>query len=178
MLPRRKIVTTRGVITAKVGEITGSARIRVVPPFPWSYDFDNGEIPITWVGIRYRHVPIDFDLLQKLKQRNPAASELYIYLTSTFINNEIAPGKLAKFDDSTPRKAWNDFADFMKILPIAGDLEQTKAAIDPLLEILKAEKVVDGWNWETWTSNEGGVNLKGVRLSVTRGPRKLRTATA
>ena len=50
---------------------SGTARIRVIPPLPWSYNFDNGEIPVTWVGIRYRHIPIDFELLQKLKKQNP-----------------------------------------------------------------------------------------------------------
>ena len=166
-------ITDRGIVVAKVGDITGNARIRVAPPFPWDYDFDNGQIPITWVGIRYRHVPIDFDLLQKLEQQNAEAKELYIYLWTTFINSEIAPGKSAKYDDSTPRKTWTDFADFMKMLNIAGDLEASKAKIDPLLEILKAERIVGNWSWETWQNNQDGQNLKGVRLTVERGPRKI-----
>jgi outer membrane protein assembly factor BamB len=44
-------------ITAKVGELTGSARVRVVPPLPWSFDFDDlDNLPVTWVGARYRHI--------------------------------------------------------------------------------------------------------------------------
>lgn len=36
-----------GLITAAVGGLTGHARVRVIPPLPWSYDFDEwtGEAP-------------------------------------------------------------------------------------------------------------------------------------
>ncbi|MEZ6087222.1 MAG: PQQ-binding-like beta-propeller repeat protein [Pirellulaceae bacterium] len=49
-------------IEAKVGELKGKARVRVVPPLPWKFTFDDADdAPITWVGARYRHVirPID-----------------------------------------------------------------------------------------------------------------------
>jgi outer membrane protein assembly factor BamB len=55
-------------ITAKLGELTGQARLRIVPPLPWHFDFDEaeltpnpmtklpeGEPPLTWIGARYRH---------------------------------------------------------------------------------------------------------------------------
>ena len=163
-------VTDQALITAKIGDISGSARIRVIPPLPWSYNFDNGEIPVTWVGIRYRHIPIDFDLLQKLKKQNPMASELYIYLMSSFINSGLPA---AKYDDSTPRKGWTDFANFMKLQDSAGNLEESKAKIDPLLEILKGEQVVSAWKWEEWSKKFGEDTLKGIRLTVNRGPRKI-----
>lgn len=44
-------------VTAKVGELTGRVRIRIVPPLPWQFDFEGAtDPPITWVGARYRHV--------------------------------------------------------------------------------------------------------------------------
>lgn len=44
-------------VTAKVGELTGRTRIRIVPPLPWKFDFEGlKDAPITWVGARYRHV--------------------------------------------------------------------------------------------------------------------------
>lgn len=67
---------TATIVTAKLGEITGQARIRVVPPLPWKFDFNeialkpdptnpnappSGEAPVTWVGARYRHKIIDKD---------------------------------------------------------------------------------------------------------------------
>lgn len=49
-------------ITATVGELSGRARIRIVPDLPWNFDFDNlSDPPITWVGARYRHVIREVD---------------------------------------------------------------------------------------------------------------------
>ena len=56
-------------VTADVGGVQGKARVRIVPPLPWSFDFNataidtpnpvtgvlEGEPPITWIGARYRH---------------------------------------------------------------------------------------------------------------------------
>ncbi len=45
------------VVTARVGELTGKARARIVPDLPWKFTFDElNDPPITWVGARYRHV--------------------------------------------------------------------------------------------------------------------------
>ncbi len=48
---------TATTVTAKAGELTGKARIRVVPKLPWKFDFEGlKDAPVTWVGARYRHV--------------------------------------------------------------------------------------------------------------------------
>jgi outer membrane protein assembly factor BamB len=57
------------VVTAKVGPLEGRARIRSMPPLPWTFDFEGialepnpkggpprGEPPLPWIGMRYRHV--------------------------------------------------------------------------------------------------------------------------
>ncbi|GAB5402493.1 MAG: PQQ-like beta-propeller repeat protein [Aureliella sp.] len=44
-------------ITAKADGVESTARTRVLPPLPWSFDFDDGEVPITWIGANYRHIP-------------------------------------------------------------------------------------------------------------------------
>jgi len=58
------------VITARSGELSSQARVRVVPPLPWQFDFDAtplsgpkslGEAPLTWIGARHRHVVRDVD---------------------------------------------------------------------------------------------------------------------
>tara|TARA_R110002073_G_scaffold5893_3_gene35931 strand:- start:5837 stop:8161 length:2325 start_codon:yes stop_codon:yes gene_type:complete len=46
---------TAVTVNARVGELLATSRIRVVPSLPWFFDFSNGEVPITWVGARYRH---------------------------------------------------------------------------------------------------------------------------
>ena len=52
-------------IQASVGNIEGKSRVRIVPPLPWEFDFEDvvlnsrtksGQPTITWVGARYRHV--------------------------------------------------------------------------------------------------------------------------
>ncbi len=49
-------------VKAKVGDITGMARVRTVPPLPWKFNFDDlDDAPITWVGARYRHVIREVD---------------------------------------------------------------------------------------------------------------------
>jgi hypothetical protein len=49
-------------VTAKAGELSARARIRVVPPLPWKFDFEGlKDPPLTWVGARYRHVMREVD---------------------------------------------------------------------------------------------------------------------
>ncbi|MFP6658643.1 MAG: PQQ-binding-like beta-propeller repeat protein [Pirellulales bacterium] len=52
---------TATTVQFKASDLTGSARIRVVPDLPWKFDFENGEVPITWVGARYRHQNREID---------------------------------------------------------------------------------------------------------------------
>ena len=62
------------IVTAKVGTLEGKARVRSMPPLPWTFTFDDialepnpkggpprGEPPLPWVGMRYRHVVRDVD---------------------------------------------------------------------------------------------------------------------
>jgi outer membrane protein assembly factor BamB len=57
-------------VTATVGDVTGRARVRVVPALPWRFDFEEFAIdeekgyglpPVTFVGVRYRHQIRDVD---------------------------------------------------------------------------------------------------------------------
>ena len=45
------------IVTARVGDLQQRARIRIVPPLPWEFTFDDlTDPPVTWVVARYRHV--------------------------------------------------------------------------------------------------------------------------
>jgi len=45
------------LIVCMFGDLTGTARVRIVPPLPWKFDFETGEkVPLTWVGGRVRYV--------------------------------------------------------------------------------------------------------------------------
>ncbi len=159
-------------ITAKVGEKTATAKIRVVPKLDWSFDFDSMQIPITWIGARYRHIAIDFDLYTALNEKDPRAGQLYIYLMTSFVNG----GKpTAVFDDSTPRETWTEMLRYLNL--VGGEtkpknLDEAKAAFDPSLELLKAENVITDWTWEEWSKELGGNTLTGPKLTVNQGKRE------
>lgn len=45
------------LVTCNVDGLAGVARIRVVPPLPWSFDFNEvDDVPLTWIGGRVRYV--------------------------------------------------------------------------------------------------------------------------
>lgn len=48
-------------ITAKSGELTSKARVRVIPELPISADFNDGKVPDTWIGAAYRHQPANVE---------------------------------------------------------------------------------------------------------------------
>ena len=48
-------------VTAKVGNLSSDARVRVVPDLPWKFDFESNQIPVTWIGARYRHQTREVD---------------------------------------------------------------------------------------------------------------------
>ena len=49
------------VLTATSGEMTATARIRVIPQLPWKFDFSNDKVPGIWIGADYRHKPAPLD---------------------------------------------------------------------------------------------------------------------
>jgi outer membrane protein assembly factor BamB len=147
------------ILTAKVGDLSGQARIRSVPDFPWNFDFNDGQIPITWVGARYRHIPLDFDLYKKLEAKSEVLSRLYVYVRSEFVN--FAPTRV--WDNTTPAQRWTSFLMFTNLLQSVKTVDDAKATIDPLLTDLKAEGVVAEWSWEDLGAPVG------VRLTVKRG---------
>lgn len=50
------------LVVCKFGDLQGTARIRIVPPLPWSFDFNDAEdVPLTWIGGRVRYVLRDQD---------------------------------------------------------------------------------------------------------------------
>ena len=48
-------------LTATSGELTGKARLRVIPELPWKFDFATEKVPAVWIGADYRHKPAPLD---------------------------------------------------------------------------------------------------------------------
>ncbi len=70
-------------ITATVDGVSGQARLRIVPPLPWKFDFQKMTLvanpktkalqanpPIAWIGIAYRHNIEDFEGRKVLVKSN------------------------------------------------------------------------------------------------------------
>lgn len=48
---------TTSLVLCEYKDLSAEGRVRVVPPLPWSFDFDEAtELPLTWVGGRIRYV--------------------------------------------------------------------------------------------------------------------------
>ena len=152
------------LLTAKVGELTAKARVRVVPPLPWKFDFSNGQVPITWIGARYRHITLDSELLATLREKEPRAAELYIYLTTSFVNGAT---EKVDFNDRTPRRLWTDFLRYFDLdeAQAARTLEGCQAEFDAALETLTKEGVIKS---HAWSSKGPG----DIGLVVEKGDRK------
>ncbi|MDB5340017.1 MAG: afsK 2 [Planctomycetaceae bacterium] len=52
---------TVAIVKAEAEGLTATARIRIVPPLPWSFDFNDKLVPPTWIGAAYRHQPRDVE---------------------------------------------------------------------------------------------------------------------
>jgi outer membrane protein assembly factor BamB len=47
------------MIEAALGELKSTGRARVIPPLPWTFDFEDKMVPIQWIGMAYRHQPAE-----------------------------------------------------------------------------------------------------------------------
>ena len=153
-------------VTAKYGDLTSKARIRVVPDLNWAFDFESGEIPVSWVGVRYRHVPIDFEYFKKLEAQDALTSQVYLYLQSNFIN--LGQPEIA-FDDSTPRATWSKFLIFLGLTESVRNVPDAEKIIGPALKKLQEDGYLAGSSFSEWEKNGNS----GPRLTLKKGDKKL-----
>jgi outer membrane protein assembly factor BamB len=158
-------------LTATVGKLKGTARVRVVPELPWSVDFNNGEIPITWVGIRYRHVPLDFEVFKKFRydQKDLLAARTYIFFQTNFVNGQRGgppnPTTLT-FNNRSPGRTFDAYLNYLDLEGQLPSLKDAREKLDPVLKKLTDEKLIAGHKWS-------GSPATGTQLVVTKGPRKI-----
>jgi outer membrane protein assembly factor BamB len=75
-----------GHVSAKFGDLTATARVRVLPKLPWKWDFEGltgSQVPPTWIGATRRLVPVQEDGSTVL-QHTPGGGtpSVYIWLGS------------------------------------------------------------------------------------------------
>ena len=163
-------------VTAKVGELTGSARARIVPDLPWSWNFDDGQVPTTWVGTQYRHVVIDWDLFEKLRKEDKQAAAMYLYLFPALQN--LGTPKTV-IDDSTPMQKWTEFLRYLN-LEFADNRPRTKEdaekMLGPSLQKLVDEKVFASAEWGSFDrpGSDQGQAISEPRLTLTKGDRGIK----
>ncbi len=133
------------IVTAKVGDVTGTARVRVIPPLPWSFDLSDG-VPITWVGMRNRHIAVDSEVLQDLRKTDAAgggtqAADLYEAIM-------FYGGPKVVFSDASPARSWSAMLTYLGQDPAAvTTLDAGKNALDPSLKVLTGKKLVADSAW-------------------------------
>ncbi len=160
------LVNAGVIVNAEVGELKSQARIRVIPEntteTPLSMNFDDGIVPVTAIGIRYRHIAIDYDFYKSLKAKDRLAAKLYLYLTTQFTN---VPAPKATFDDSTPAQAFTGFKRYLGLLEAITNQDQAKENLDASLKILQDAGVIASWEWT-------GTDKIPIQLVIAKGARK------
>jgi hypothetical protein len=155
------------IVTAEVAGLKGQARIRVIPEVaaetPWSFDFNDGVVPVTGVGMRYRHIAIDHDYFTALKKDDPLAAKLYIYLTTQFTN---VPAPKVTYDDSTPAQTFTALKRYLGLIEAITTQDQGKAQLDPSLKRLQDDKVIAKFEWT-------GKDKIPTQLVIDKGTRKV-----
>lgn len=59
------------LVLCQVGELKSKARVRIVPPLPWQFDFEKDkDMPISWIGGRIRYVIEDLEGNKVAKKRD------------------------------------------------------------------------------------------------------------
>ena len=152
-------------VVATMGKLTARARIRMVPDLPWSFSFDDGRVPITWVGARYRHIGLDYDFFTSLREENPRTADMYLWANTSFTNGN---PKLATYDDSNPRRRnWTAMLIYFGLDGAQSKpktLDDAKKEFNPSLDKLKAEKFIGDYEW---SQIEDG----SPKLTISRGSR-------
>ncbi|MBI1349282.1 PQQ-binding-like beta-propeller repeat protein [bacterium] len=148
------------MVNAEIDGAKATARVRVIPDFPWKYTFDEGRVPVTGVGLRYRHIVIDFDKYRELKASDYLASKLYIYLHTQFTN---IPAPVAKYDDTTATQSWTNLKRYLEIVEKVVTQDQAKETLDGPLQKMQDMGLIKSWKWT-------GDEEIGPRLEVEKNP--------
>lgn len=149
------------IVKATVDGVSGEARVRIVPrSLPYAFNFENGTVPLPWVGMRFRQIVLDESLLDKFRKQDRLTHQLYVYLMTRFLETG-APA--LTIDNSTFYKGWSALLTYLDRSGQISQVDDAKAYFDPALQNLKDAGVIGDWKWEA---------ADPVRLIVKRGERE------
>ncbi len=151
------------IVQASVDGVKGEARVRIVPRnLPYTFDFENGLVPLPWVGMRFRQIVLDESLLDKFRQEDRLAHQLYVYLMTRFMETG-APA--LTIDNSTFYKGWSALLTYLDRSGQINNVDDAKEFFDPALKLLNEAGVIGAWSWSS-------DDKEPVRLTVKRGERE------
>jgi outer membrane protein assembly factor BamB len=82
-----------GEVRAAVGGVTGTARVRVIPPLPWTEDFESvapGNVPVYWAGVAGKYQVRDVEgnkVMVKLANEQSLLRRCRSYMGSSNLSN-------------------------------------------------------------------------------------------
>lgn len=143
---------TTAMLTAKLGELSSVARARIVPNLPWSFNFDDKQVPTTWIGAAYRHKPFDLDgqsVLQKVSTI-PKGTRSQSWMGHTSFKNYTIQADLrgAKKNGKMPDMG---LINSRYTLDVMGSQQQLQLrSWTPRLELRFAKTIPFTWTSDTW----------------------------
>ncbi len=138
------------IITVRSGAITQQARLRVIPALPWKFDFASNEVPVTWIGARYRHEARKID-------GNPAIVKITTIPKGTRSQTWMGPADLHDYTVTADVKAAANTAKLPDIglingrytLDLMGESQQLQIRTWAA-QLRMAKSVSLDWKADTW----------------------------
>src|SRR5438876_731032 len=98
-------------------------------------------MPIQVIGMRFRHIAVNSDLLQTLRQHDAKNSTQAAALYEAI---SFYPGAKVVFDDALPSKSWSSLVAYLDLRNTSGigELETAKKLLEPSLEVLAQNKAI------------------------------------
>lgn len=138
------------VVTVRSGNVSARARVRVVAPLPWRFDFSAGDVPVTWIGARYRHEA-------RVVDGEPMIVKITTIPKGTRSQSWMGPVDLSHYTIAADVKAAADTAKLPDLgviaqrytLDMMGEAQQLQIRTWPA-QLRMAKSVPFPWKADTW----------------------------
>ena len=172
------LIHTGSIITATIGDVSGSTRIRIIPELPWKFTFDGlKDPPLSWVGARYRHVIREVDGSPALVKVNtiPKGARSRAWMGPSDLKNYTisADARGARMSDQLPDIGLTNHG---YVLDLMGESQQlqirTWSAQNRLSLGNEASTIPFEWKEDTWYRIKFRVDIESeppAAIAVLRG---------